>query len=158
MVERVGIGDFSEESLGTIWKITQGYPYFVQFVCRESFDVWVPLVKAGDEATPIPVSSIMRKLDSDFFAGRWSRATDRQRDLLLVISILKNADGEFSVREVVNQSTLSIEKPFKSSRVNQMLVSLADVGLIYKNRHGRYSFAVPLMAQFIRRQMGQDST
>jgi hypothetical protein len=32
-----------------------------------------------------------------------------------------------------------------------MLASLGDAGLIYKNRHGKYSFAVPLLGQFIRR-------
>jgi len=34
-----------------------------------------------------------------------------------------------------------------------MLSSLSDAGLIYKNRHGKYSFAVPLLGGFIRRQM-----
>ncbi|MCY4482938.1 MAG: hypothetical protein OXC12_08690 [Spirochaetaceae bacterium] len=38
------------------------------------------------------------------------------------------------------------------SHVNQMLVALASQGLVYKNRHGRYSFAVPLLGRFVRRQ------
>jgi hypothetical protein len=29
---------------------------------------------------------------------------------------------------------------------------LANAGLLYKNRHGKYSFAVPLMSGFIQRQ------
>ena len=33
-----------------------------------------------------------------------------------------------------------------------MLGNLSNAGLIYKNRHGRYAFAVPLLGQFIRRQ------
>lgn len=45
-------------------------------------------------------------------------------------------------------------KPFSSSHVNQMLGSLSQAGLVYKNRHGRYSFAVPLLGQFILRQIG----
>ena len=35
-----------------------------------------------------------------------------------------------------------------------MLVSLSNSGLVFKNRHGKYSFAVPLMGQFINRQYG----
>jgi hypothetical protein len=31
--------------------------------------------------------------------------------------------------------------------VNQMLAALGASGLVYKNRHGRYSFAVPLFGQ-----------
>jgi hypothetical protein len=29
---------------------------------------------------------------------------------------------------------------------------LADAGLVYKNRYGKYSLAVPLLAAFVRRQ------
>jgi hypothetical protein len=30
--------------------------------------------------------------------------------------------------------------------------ALIKAGLLYKNRHGRYSFAVPLLSQYIKRQ------
>jgi len=29
---------------------------------------------------------------------------------------------------------------------------LAEAGLVYKNRHGKYSLTVPLLGQFIQRQ------
>jgi hypothetical protein len=38
-----------------------------------------------------------------------------------------------------------------------MLASLSAAGLIYKNRHGRYMFAVPLLHEFIRRQFNEDT-
>jgi hypothetical protein len=144
---------FTDQSVETIWQITRGYPYFVQYVCREAFDVWSQSIEAGREAAGIPVNEIMRKLDSDFFAGRWARATDRQRELLDVISYLQNCESEFTVQEVVEHiANQMLEKPFSSSHINQMLGALAEAGLIYKNRHGKYSFAVPLLGDFIRRQ------
>jgi DNA-binding IclR family transcriptional regulator len=36
--------------------------------------------------------------------------------------------------------------------VSQMLSTLAEAGLVYKNRHGKYSLAVPLLSEFIQRQ------
>jgi hypothetical protein len=145
--------DVAQESLRTIWEITHGYPYFVQYVCREAFDVWVQAINQGKKPRSIPIQEIIRKLDSDFFAGRWAKATDRQRDLLAVISNLPNCDAEFSVQDVVeSHSNSGTERPFGSSQVNQLLSSLSDLGLIYKNRHGKYSFAVPLLGDFIRRQ------
>ena len=81
-----------------------------------------------------------------------TRPTDRQRELLLAISQLENCDEEFTVQDVVEVSVRVLDKPFSSSHVNQMLVALAAQGLVYKNRHGRYSFAVPLLGRFIRRQ------
>ena len=138
---------FSPQSVEVISDLSGGYPYFIQFICREVFDIWISGVDA-----PIPADAITRKLDTDFFAGRWAKATDRQRELLYVISQLENCDEEFSVQEIVEMSESHLEKGFSSSHTNQMLVTLANSGLVYKNRHGRYMFAVPLMAGFIKRQ------
>ena len=59
------------------------------------------------------------------------------------------------MQEIVEASTEYLEESFSSSHVDQMLQTLMNAGLIYKNRHGRYSFAVPLMAGFILRQRDQ---
>lgn len=142
-----------------IWRITKGYPYFVQYVCREVFDIWVQAHNDGAQAPRIPIAEITRKLDVDFFAGRWARATDRQRELLGIISSLANCESEFTVQDVVsNSANKSLDKPFSSSHVNQMLATLADAGLVYKNRHGKYSLAVPLLGEFIKRQQEQVQT
>jgi len=140
----------SDESIDTIVEVSGGYPYFIQFVCREFYDVFIQMRQDGKGAS-VPVEEIIRKLDTDFFAGRWARATDRQRELLFVIATLESCE-EFSVQEVVELSKKILEKAFGASQVNQMLSALGTAGLIYKNRHGRYSFAVPLMERFIRRQ------
>jgi len=92
-----------QESVDMIVNQSGGYPYFIQFICREIFDIF-----------------------------------------------LHNSDGEFSVQDVVLASK-NEEKPFSSSQTNQMFSTLCDRGLIYKNRHGKYSFAVPLLGDFIRR-------
>jgi len=136
-----------EDSINTIVKFSAGYPYFIQFICREAYDAFL------QGQTSVPVEAIIRKLDTDFFAGRWGRATDRQRELLTVIAKLKNSDSEFTVQEIVDLSKIVSEKPFSGSHVNQMLSSLSNAGLIYKNRYGKYSFAVPLLDQYIKRQI-----
>lgn len=147
---------FNEHSVRTVIDIAGGYPYFLQFICREVYDVFIQKRRAGEPAS-VPVDEIIRKLDSDFFAGRWGRATDRQRELLSVIARLDNSDKEFTVQEVVELSRQLSVKAFSSSHVNQMLNTLSDAGLVYKNRHGKYSFAVPLLGQFILRQIAQSS-
>lgn len=129
-----------------------GYPYFIQFICREVFDAFLLLERRqAPEPYSVPLEAITLKLDSDFFEGRWARATDRRRDLLWAIATLGKPDEELTVQEVVKASK-KLEKPFTSSHANQMLSSLCGVGLIYKNRFGKYSFAVPLFDRFILRQ------
>lgn len=144
----------SKPSIAQIISLSGGYPYFVQFICREVYDVFIQKIDDGQKAS-VPANEILRKLDTDFFVGRWARATDRQRELLGVISELDNCSGEFSVQDVVIKSKEGVDKPFSSSHVNQMLASLTEAGLVYKNRHGKYSFAVPLLGQFIQRQKSE---
>ena len=140
-----------DDAVATIVTMSGGYPYFIQFICREVYDAFIQRIDRGERAS-VPVAEIEQKLDTDFFAGRWARATDRQRELLSAIAQLDNCDEEFTVQEVVEASKRVLDKPFSSSHVNQMLVTLASQGLVYKNRHGKYSFAVPLLGRFIRRQ------
>lgn len=141
---------FSECGVNQIVRLSGGYPYFIQFICREAYDV---IIQQGDDGLDVRLDfePITRKLDSDFFAGRWNRTTDRQRELLRVISKLKSCDDEFTVQEITEQSKITLDRPFSNSHINQMLKSLADNGLVYKTRFGNYSFAVPLLGQFIKR-------
>jgi AAA+ ATPase superfamily predicted ATPase len=144
---------FVPDTVSLIWIQTRGYPYFIQYICREVFDVWVQAAEVGNLIPKVPTQPIMRKLDADFFAGRWGRVTDRQRQLMAIIALLPNQDDEFTVQDIVESLTnVAQEKPFSSSHANQMLSTLIENGLVYKNRHGKYLFAVPLLGDFIRRQ------
>lgn len=142
---------FDDASITLVAESSGGYPYFIQFICREIYDIWIQKMTRGEKPS-VPIAEIIQKLDTDFFSARWSRVTDRQRDLLLVAANLEDCEIEFTVRAITKQSEKQLEKPLSSSHVNQMLVSLCNAGLVYKNRHGKYSFAVPLLHEYIKRQ------
>lgn len=140
----------TDESVDGIVELSGGHPYLIQFVCREVCDAFL------QGARSVPTREILRKLDSDFFTARWARATDRQKDLLTLAAFLDGGDEEFTVRDVVtlsNGNDMGI-KSFSPSHASQMLSTLTDVGLVYKNRQGKYALAVPLMRRFIRRKTG----
>lgn len=142
---------FSEGVIATIIRESGGYPYFIQFMCREVFDAWITRISSG-EAPSVPLKEIVAKLDQDFFSSRWARATDRQQEFMKVIATLPASSDEFSVQEIVNASRDLLRKGFSPSHANQMLLALTEKGLIYRNRRGGYCFAVPLLAGFINRQ------
>lgn len=142
----------TESSISSIIGLSAGYPYFIQFICREVFDVFSQQEEDGRTGAPVPLAEITQKLDTDFFAGRWGKLTDRQRELVACIAALDSEGEEFTVQEIVESSQRHLSKGFSASHANQMLASLANAGLVYKNRHGKYSFAVPLFGQFVRRQ------
>jgi hypothetical protein len=141
---------FQEPAIKMIIEYSGGYPYFIQFMCREAYDTWLQKSPLGQPSS-VPMKEIIRKLDNDFFAGRWARVTDRQQQLLYVIAQLDTANDEFTIQDILTKSEEVLERSFGRSQINQMLVSLITAGLIYKDRHGKYLFAVPLMADFISR-------
>ena len=149
---------FTPASIEAIVDESKCYPYFIQYICREAYDyfkTWY-VQRPNHPIAPIPIKTLVRKLESDFFAGRWSRATDRQRELLLCVSHLAHAAEEFTVNEIATTSksvaTAFNFKPFKKGDIGQLLPKLVESGFIYKTRHGKYSLAVPLFDEFIKRQ------
>ena len=140
---------FTEGGVEQIVNTSDGYPYFIQFICKEVFDH----LKVNPEDRSIPIDSIIRKLDSDFFAGRWETLTDRQRDLLYCAAKLPESDKEFSIGDIVDASKEADVKKFTSGDVSQILPRLIEKGLVYKNRLGKYCFSVPLFGRFIKRKI-----
>jgi len=143
---------FTEHGISEIIKYSSGYPYFIQFFCKETFDSVLQQVKVGVEVPAVRIPEIVRKLDSDFYSGRWSKVTDRQRELLTIIAKLPTANEEFTIKDIAQKSSEISGKPFKPAYINNMMIKLIDFGLIFKNRRSKYSFAVPLLADYINRQ------
>lgn len=149
---------FPPALVGLITERSDGYPHFLQFLCRELFD---HLRAVGDLRGSSPtlarvIDSIILRMDSDFFGGRWNKLPDRQRDLLLCIATLETCDAEFTISEIVSASrspriARMIRKPFRANDISQMLPRLIEAGLVYRDRHGKYLFAVPLFGAYVRR-------
>lgn len=146
---------FSEKSIETIILTSGGYPYFIQFICKEAYDALSQKIIDG-VAVSVPIEAIVTKLDEDFFAARWLKATDRQQDLLKLIANLDKS--EFTPKDIL-ESVHSKTRPFKqAAQVIKMLGDLTESGLIYKNKRGVYSFAVPMLGDYIRRNYCNNKT
>jgi hypothetical protein len=148
---------FADSTITQIVKESKGYPFLIQYICREVFDAWIGRMTIG-EAPSVPMIEITAKLDLDFFAPRWNRATDRQQIFMQVIATLESSDSEFTIQDITTASRELLKKPFIPSHATQMLGHLAEKGLIYRNRRGSYCFAVPLLASYIRRQAWDAAT
>lgn len=147
---------FTDEAIDEIVKLSGGYPYFIQFFCKETFDAYIQQISVGIEKPMISIFDIIAKLDTDFYSGRMSRITDKQRELLRIAAKLPTANEEFTVQDILNKAKELNDNKFSSSYINQYLVKLIHVGLIFKNKFGKYCFAVPLLADYINRQEEED--
>jgi hypothetical protein len=146
---------FTDHGINEIISHSSGYPYFIQFFCKETFDSVLQQINVGVEKPSVIMSEFVRKLDCDFYASRWSRVTDRQRELLVVIASLSNANEEFTTKEISDRSIELLNNPFAPAYVVNSLIKLIAIGLIFKNRRGKYSFAVPLLADYINRNTSE---
>lgn len=149
--------EFTPESVERVISLSGGYPYFIQFMCRECFEHFKLRKELNSTATPsVPVELIMANLDSDFFAGRWAGIPDRQREFLFIISLIPNLGEIFTSSQIQESSEANSEKYeiklFKSSDVAQTLTRLTVRKTVYKVSHGKYSFAIPMFSSFVGRQ------
>jgi hypothetical protein len=71
-----------------------------------------------------------------------SQRLDQEAGCEGAVAAAQACDGEFWVQEIVEASIGILDSGFGNSHVNQMLGALANAGLVYKNRRGKYSFAV----------------
>ena len=137
---------FNDESVKIIIQQSGGYPYFIQFICREVYDVFEQKA-AKKQKLSVPIDAIIQKLDNDFFAGRWSRATEREQQVLIMLAEANKTN--FTIQDTLELSNKSRFKKFSRSQIGQLFNSLIERGLVYKDKRGSYSFAVPLLNQYI---------
>ena len=130
--------------------LTGGYPYLIQFFGKELVD---QLLRNGGVLSPdkFPSPSVMDRLDSGLFAARWNKTTDKQREVLRVIaSRAPNSALDFSAQEI---AALSLgQGDLTNAQATQMLQALCERGLLYRTRHGRYAFTVPMSETMILRR------
>ena len=147
---------FPDDTVNRVVQMSGGYPYYIQFICREIYDLYLSHLVAGSKPI-IPESEILRKLDQNFFLNQWDLASDAQKIFLNVVSQLPGCEEEFSGQDIVTLSKELLEKPYSNSSVTQYLTRLCDAGMIYKNRRAKYQLAVPLLSRFIKRQTERES-
>ena len=144
---------FTDTSMKLIAKTSGGYPFFIQFICRDTFDSFLVQLASGITEPSVPIAEIRAKLDTDFFAPKWSVLTEREMQLLALVAKLPNREGEFSIKEIVDRGKEMLDNPLSDAYTGQLLIKLEDDGLVFKtNRHGKYSLGVPMLADYINRQ------
>jgi hypothetical protein len=135
---------FTPEALAEVYRVTQGYPYFLQEWGYQSWNM--------AEHSPIDFALIQKttlastaRLDSSFFRVRFDRLTPREKDYLCALAEMGTGNqrsGGVAERLGVKVQTIA---PLRSSLIKK--------GMIYSPAHGDTAFTVPLFDQFMLRTM-----
>ncbi len=135
---------FTPEALAEVYRVTQGYPYFLQEWGYQSWNLanQSPIDLALIQQTTI---SSTARLDSSFFRVRFDRLTPREKDYLCALAEMGTGNqrsGGVAERLGVKVQTIA---PLRSSLIKK--------GMIYSPAHGDTAFTVPLFDQFMLRTM-----
>jgi AAA ATPase domain len=135
---------FTSEALAEVFRVTQGYPYFLQEWGYQSWNMAGQSPIDADLIRQTTVASTAR-LDQSFFRVRFDRLTPREKDYLSALAELGTGNqrsGGVAERLGVKVQTIA---PLRSSLIKK--------GMIYSPAHGDTAFTVPLFDQFMLRTM-----
>jgi hypothetical protein len=132
---------FEDAALDELYRLTDGYPYFVQAYGKVTWDAAV--------GTPITVADVLEaapeaesELAIGFFGARYDRATPAERDYMTAMADL--GDGFVSTADVARHLT---RKPQSLSPARDGLIKK---GLVYSAERGSVAFTVPHFGKFLR--------
>lgn len=133
---------FSEEALAEIFRMTQGYPYFLQ---EWGYQAWNHAVSSPITADVVhrTTDTVRNRLDENFFRVRFARLTPRETQYLRAMAEL--GAGPFKSGEIA--STLRAE----TRQLGPLRAGLIKKGMIYSPAFGMMAFTVPLFDEFMRR-------
>jgi hypothetical protein len=139
--------DYEPEALDELYRLTDGYPYFVQAYGKVTWDAAVrsPIGVADvHEAAP----EAEAELAIGFFGARYDRATPAERDYMRAMADLgaNNDDGSVTTAHVAEALS---RKPQSLSPARDGLIKK---GLVYSSERGTVAFTVPHFGKFLRAQ------
>ncbi|MCU7893064.1 MAG: ATP-binding protein [Candidatus Thiodiazotropha sp. (ex Ustalcina ferruginea)] len=142
-VKEYGV-DFEKTALHEIFRLTQGYPYFLQ---EWGYQAWNRAYSSPIDLAVVQNASetVIHRLDENFFRVRFDRLTLGEKRFLHAMACLGSGPQRTSdIAELMK---------VKINSLGPTRANLIKKGMIYSPSHGNMAFTVPLFDEFMRRVM-----
>ena len=137
--------EFEQDALDELYRLTDGYPYFVQAYGKVTWDVALGSpVTAEDVHEAAPDAEA--ELAVGFFGARYDRATPAERDYMTAMADLGAEHGDAAIPTADVARHLG-RKPQSLSPARDGLIKK---GLVYSGERGSVAFTVPHFGKFLR--------
>jgi len=133
---------FEEDALAEIYRLTQGYPYFIQEWGYQSWN-WAMSSPITLDVVRGATETVIARLDENFFRVRFDRLTPGEKRFLRAMAEL----GPSAHRTGDIAEALGV----KIGSLGPVRAKLIKKGMIYSPAHGDMAFSVPLFDEFMRR-------
>lgn len=133
---------FAQDALQEIFRLTRGYPYFIQ---EWGYQAWNHAAASPITLQVVQDASnlVSRRLDENFFRVRFDRLTPREKMFLRAMAEL--GAGPYRTSDIADKLSVKI------STLGPLRASLIKKGMIYSPSYGDMAFTVPLFDEFMRR-------
>jgi len=131
---------FAAEALQEVFRLTKGYPYFLQEWGYQSWNLATTSaisLQVVQEAT----ATVIPRLDQNFFRVRFDRLTPSEKNFLRAMAEL--GPGAHRTGDIA--ATLGV----KVTSLGPVRAKLIKKGIIYSPAHGDMAFTVPLFDEFM---------
>lgn len=135
---------FEPAALQEIFRLTKGYPYFLQ---EWGYQAWNHAAASPISLRVLQQTSalVSKRLDENFFRVRFDRLTPREKVYLRAMAEL--GAGPYRTADVADKMGVKI------TTLGPARASLIKKGMVYSPSHGDMAFTVPLFDEFMRRAM-----
>ncbi|HBR52572.1 MAG TPA: AAA family ATPase [Nitrospira sp.] len=135
---------FEPKALKEVFRLTQGYPYFLQEWGYQSWNLATssPITL---EVVKNATATVMPRLDNNFFRVRFDRLTPSEKNFLRAMAELgPGAHRTGDIADILNVKVTSLG-PVRAKLIRK--------GMVFSPAHGDMAFTVPLFDAFMRRAM-----
>lgn len=133
---------FEPAALAEIFRLTRGYPYFLQ---EWGYQAWNHATASPINLAVVRQTSalVAQRLDENFFRVRFDRLTPREKKYLRAMAEL--GPGPHRTGDVADKLGVKI------NTLGPVRANLIKKGMVYSPSHGDMAFTVPLFDEFMRR-------
>jgi hypothetical protein len=135
---------FTKGALAEVYRLTQGYPYFVQEWGYQSWNL-AETVAIGLPDVERATATAMRRLDDNFFRVRYDRLRPGEKTFLRGMAEI--GAGPHRIGAIA--AVLGV----KVRSLGPVRANLIRKGMVYSPAHGDLAFTVPLFDEFMKRAM-----
>lgn len=131
---------FESSALQEIYRLTKGYPYFLQ---EWGYQAWNHAVSSPITLQTVQdtTETVISRLDSNFFRVRFDRLTPSEKHFLRAMAELgPNAHRTGDIADILN---------IKVGSLGPLRARLLKKGMIYSPAYGDMAFTVPLFDEFM---------
>lgn len=131
---------FDDDALHEIYRMTKGYPYFLQEWGYQSWNL-APSSPITLGIVDGATEKVVLRLDENFFRVRFERLTPSEKNFLRAMATL--GPGPYRTGDIAEALGVKV------SSLGPARASLIKKGMVYSPAHGEMAFTVPLFDEFM---------